>query len=100
MVSSIGSEIICRVAEEFLCCGTPVFVSGVGSLPEVLISEDMGLSYGGLESSVAAQKMTQKLLNYSVETRQQRLDRGIRAKDAFSLAVMGQRLEDFISRKS
>lgn len=34
VVASLGSEVICRVTQEMLCCGTPVVVSGVGSLSE------------------------------------------------------------------
>src|SRR5690606_17369961 len=44
LISSTHSEIICRVAEEFLLCGTPVIVSGVGSLDEVLF-DGAGESY-------------------------------------------------------
>lgn len=100
VVSSVGSEIICRVAEEFLCCGTPVFVSGVGSLPEVLIDESMGLSYEGLDAATAAEKMKRKLEVYRVETARERENRGVAARAAFSLAAMGLRLEEFISQKS
>ena len=42
IVCSLGSEIICRVAQEFLLNGCPVFLSNAGSLPEVLIEENFG----------------------------------------------------------
>lgn len=46
IVPSIGSEYICRVAEEFLLVGTPVFVSGVGSLEDCLFP-GAGVTYLG-----------------------------------------------------
>ena len=36
VIPSIDSEVICRVAEEFLMCGTRILVNTVGSLPEAL----------------------------------------------------------------
>jgi glycosyltransferase involved in cell wall biosynthesis len=36
IVPSLGSEVICRVAQEFLLCGTPVLLSKAGALEEVL----------------------------------------------------------------
>ena len=36
VISSLGSEIICRVAHEFLLCGSRVLVSGAGATDEVL----------------------------------------------------------------
>lgn len=97
VISSIGSEIICRVAEEFLCCGTPILVSGVGSLDEVLINRKMGMSYGGLSEAEAAQRIAEVLQLYAQETPEQRQDRSKDARTAFSLATMGQRMEGFIN---
>ena len=42
IVSSLGSEVICRVSEEFLLCGNPIFVTDVGSLSECIYSKDAG----------------------------------------------------------
>ena len=39
VISSLGSEAICRVAMEFMACGTPVISSNAGVLPEMLPSE-------------------------------------------------------------
>ena len=36
VISSLGSEVICRVAVEFLQQGTPVLATNVGALPEVV----------------------------------------------------------------
>lgn len=39
VISSLGSEAVCRVAMEFMACGTPVISSNAGVLPEMLPSE-------------------------------------------------------------
>lgn len=39
VIPSLGSEVICRVAVEFLQSGTPLIVSAVGALPEVAAPE-------------------------------------------------------------
>ena len=44
VIPSLWSEDICRVAQEFLLCGVPVFVSGVGALEDCLFS-GAGVSY-------------------------------------------------------
>jgi len=36
VISSLGSEAICRVAMELMACGTPVIASDVGVLPELV----------------------------------------------------------------
>ena len=63
VVSSVGSEWICRVGQEFLLCGTPVFVSGVGSLQELVEGEAWGESYKGLDPSEAASKLVDLYLS-------------------------------------
>ena len=45
IISSLGSEVICRVSEEFLLSGVPIFVSNVGSLSECLFSDLAGKSF-------------------------------------------------------
>jgi glycosyltransferase involved in cell wall biosynthesis len=57
IVSSLGSEQICRVACEFLLEGTPIFVSGVGATEEVLLSAQDGMSYRSLSHEEAAQRL-------------------------------------------
>ena len=39
VISSLGSEAICRVAMEFMACGVPLISSNAGVLPEMLPSE-------------------------------------------------------------
>jgi glycosyltransferase involved in cell wall biosynthesis len=36
VISSLGSEAVCRVAMEMMACGTPVIASDVGVLPEIV----------------------------------------------------------------
>jgi glycosyltransferase involved in cell wall biosynthesis len=92
IVCSVGSELICRVAQEFLLCGTPIFVSNVGALPEVLFPK-AGACYP-LENEVETlslllQQYTLRLQE-SLATRQQRAHA---AKSRFSFDTMGLRLE-------
>lgn len=97
VVSSLGSEIICRVAEEFLAMGTPVFVSGVGSLDEVLISSQMGSSYRGLHAQEAAVKLKELILASFCETPAERQTRSDEARALFSLQRMGRRWMDILA---
>lgn len=93
VVSSIGSEIICRVAQEFLSCGTPVFVTRVGSLPEVLVSPEMGLAFDYAEPQLAVEQMKAKLSAYRGESPEVRQVRASLAGREFSLEKMGEQLE-------
>lgn len=91
VVSSLGSEQICRVAQEFLLCGTAVALSGVGSLDDVLF-EGAGFSYGGRTESETATKLVDLLLKTHQETNQARLERATAAAERFSFAAMGAAL--------
>lgn len=94
-ISSLGSEHICRVAEEFLLLGTPVYVSGAGATEEVLF-EGAGESYRGSSEEAAARKLL-GLFHRSVgESPAERLQRVKRARERFSLEVMGRRLAELI----
>jgi len=96
IVCSSGSEIICRVAQEFLVCGTPVAVSGVGSLAEIPAGGD-GLVYGGLRSPDVEEKLWAFLEGSRAETRDQRTSRGARSLLRFSLETMSRNLLDVLS---
>ena len=91
VVSSLGSEQICRVAEEFLLCGTAVAISGAGSLDDVLF-EGAGFSYGGRTESETATKLIQLLLKTYQETDEVRSERAATAKTLFSFSTMGSAL--------
>ena len=98
VVSSLGSEYICRVAEEFLLCGTPVIVSGAGSLDEVLVNETFGASYRGADVSEAAHLISQRLRRHFSESVNEKNMRSADAKKIFSLKTMSLNLEAVVNR--
>lgn len=98
IIPSLGSEVICRVAEEFLCCGTPIFVSGVGALEETLFS-GAGASFRGLSTLEAAQKLEQLIVTSYQETESNREARAKVAQAKFSYAAMAQALESLFPPK-
>lgn len=93
VIPSLGSEVICRVGEEFLLCGTPVAVSGVGSLEEILFSESAGVSYRGLSLDDSAQLIFNLLRKSFFETEDEKKNRARQALEEFSLQRMGQNFE-------
>lgn len=95
IIPSLGSEHICRVAEEFLLLGTPIFVSGAGATEETLF-EGAGDSYRDCDDNVAAQKLTNFIINSRKESPSQREQRALKASELFSLETMGRSLEEFI----
>ena len=86
LISSLGSEIICRVGAEFLMCGTPVMVRGVGSLRELLF-DGAGISYEdeGYERADIC-RFIWDAFEEPAAARRQRQDR---ARGFFSLDAMG-----------
>lgn len=96
IVCSAGSEIICRVAQEFLVCGTPVAVSGVGSLAEIPVKGD-GIVYGAFRSPVVEEKLWDFLECSRQETKDQREARAARSLSRFSLESMSRHLVDVLS---
>lgn len=91
IIPSLWSEEIVRVAQEFLCCGTPIFVSGVGALEEAL-TPGRGTSYRGLLPHQAAELLIDQIMKASAETANQRLSRAADAKQQFSLDRMAHQL--------
>jgi glycosyltransferase involved in cell wall biosynthesis len=98
VVSSLDSEVICRVAEEFLLCGTPVLVSGVGSLHEVLVDPSCGASYFDMSRSQAGEVIRSWAARSWSESEADKAARAALAKKHFSLEVMGDRLSQLISQ--
>lgn len=95
IIPSLGSEHICRVAEEFLLVGTPILVSGAGATEEVLFP-GAGESYRGHSEELAAQQLLQCVLKARIESNSERESRASKARVLFSLETMGKNLEDFI----
>lgn len=95
IIPSIGSEAICRVAQEFLLCGTPVFLSGVGGLPEVLFpGAGINYRYGKSDVTMVAELLT-SLLEQSVrETSEARSNRAYEASNRFSFQAMAKRFDE------
>lgn len=97
LIPSLGSEIICRVAEEFLCCGTPIVVSGVGSLDETLAFDGAGATYRNLDDHAAVDAIKHWTLIGSSDSTAQRDLRAARANEFFSLETMARQLNAAIT---
>jgi glycosyltransferase involved in cell wall biosynthesis len=97
VVSSLGSEVICRVAQEFLLCGTPILVSGVGSLEELLAQRGFGRSYAGLSPEGRARQLCEVVEEAQREPVSNRLSRSMMAREQFSLTAMTKALAPLLS---
>ena len=91
VVCSTGSEIICRVAQEFLVCGTPIVISGVGSLREIPLPCD-GFDYGGLRSPEIEDGLWNFLEKSRAESREVREARAGTSAKRFGLGAMASSL--------
>ncbi len=87
IVPSLGSEFICRVAHEFLLCGTPILVSGAGGLDEVHLENSVH-SYHGLNPAEASALLAVVVKSAFAENRDHRQGRSQQAQEVFSLAAM------------
>ena len=95
VIPSLGSEVICRVGEEFLLCGTPILVSGVGSSGEILF-EGAGASFAGLSDGKIVALATELLISSYDENEATKKARAAQARELFSLDAMGENLEKII----
>ena len=98
VIPSLSSEIICRVAQEFLMAGCPLFVSGVGSLEECLFDADAGLSYRQLAPAEQVEGLRRWLLRSLRESPAEKAQRAARAGALFSLERMGEDLKAALSQ--
>lgn len=96
IIPSIGSEIISRVAQEFLMCGVPIIVSGVGALEEMLFDDTAGASYKGLNDNECADLIIQWAYQSLQESESQKVIRASKAIQLYSLDTMGKNLRDLI----
>lgn len=94
VVSSLDSEVICRVAEEFLLCGTPIVVSGAGALEEVYI-EDSTWSYKGKTVPQVSDLLKQSIVKVFNESEEVKMNRSIKAKSLYSLEAMAASLSKY-----
>jgi len=93
IIPSLGSEVICRVAQEFLLCGTPILVSKAGALHEVLFTS------AGLCSNLDQQDIPDivSFLHTAIdEDPSLKLERSQKAKQRFSFEVMRSHLEKIL----
>ena len=77
--------------QEFLLCGTPIFVSGVGALEEVLFV-GAGESYRGKSEPEIVSQLKKLVEKSLTETSISRDLRASMAKNLFSLHTMGHKL--------
>ena len=96
VIPSEGSEVICRVAEESLMCGSPVLVSGAGALDEVLKEKIFGASYKGFEEKESTELLLNTLESSSKETNTEKTNRSKLAQEIFSLKKMGENFKNFL----
>jgi glycosyltransferase involved in cell wall biosynthesis len=97
VISSIGSEVICRVAEEFLLCGTPVVTTNVGSLPEIFIDSIFGHCYGDHDNVDGATRIYEELVKSHGESSLDRRARAQLASSHYSIKKMSEALSQTIS---
>ncbi len=93
IIPSLGSEVICRVAQEFLLCGTPILVSKAGALHEVLFES------AGICSTLAEHDIPEivSFLHAAIaEDLFVRTERSQKAKQRFSFEVMRSQLEKIL----
>lgn len=97
-ISSLGSEVICRVGEEFLMSGTKLCVSGVGCLEDLLVDSRFGFSYRGLSVLDSASLITRELIGSWQEDVEDKKTRSEIAASFFSLENMAHALSELLVR--
>jgi glycosyltransferase involved in cell wall biosynthesis len=90
IIPSLGSEVICRVAQEFLLCGTPILVSSAGALKEVLFADAGSFFDYALLDVKELVDFVHRSMKPDPEAR---LKRRLRAIEKFSLNTMGLALK-------
>jgi glycosyltransferase involved in cell wall biosynthesis len=88
VIPSLWSEDICRVAQEFLLCGLPVFISGVGALEDVLFP-GAGVSYKGKNDEEIVNLLYKCVHEANRESILKRRQRANTASKLFTLEKMG-----------
>lgn len=97
LVSSIGSEIICRVAQEFLMCGTPVVTTSVGSLPEIFTNQTFGMAYDHHNPNDSVDALYKWLCLGHCESKKDRQTRALMAQKIFSIQRMSADLDRLLT---
>lgn len=97
VICSLGSEVICRVGEEFLMAGKPVLVSGVGALNELVQEPLLGVSYDRT-SPHAAIKIRTALQQWRQESPAVQEQRAARARQLFGLKAVSEQWQEWLQR--
>jgi len=95
VIPSLWSEEICRVAQEFLISGVPLWVSGVGALDECLY-ENSGLSYKGLSLEESERLLKELIVKSYNEDSAERQQRANIAHKKFSFSTMKDNLLEVV----
>lgn len=99
VIPSHGSEVICRVAEEFLLTGTPIAVTEAGSLKECLFDQDAGFSYNSSgDEHQSIEILSKRLLEAYQEPLEARLKRAQKARSLYSYEAMGKDLFNMMEK--
>jgi len=93
IVSSIGSEAICRVLLEYMAMGIPVVATAVNQIPEIL--GDCGLLVPPVQPASMAKAITRLLANKNLreDLAKRALDK---VKKSFTLEMLGKNTEAFL----
>jgi glycosyltransferase involved in cell wall biosynthesis len=96
IIPSLGSEVICRSAYEFLLCGCPIFVSGAGSLQETIKTPLFGHCYEDRSDDEVAELLLACITDAHKETKEVRAMRSHDANKYYSFQSMGHSLKQLL----
>lgn len=97
IIPSLGSEVICRVSIEFQLCGVPLFVSGVGSLREVLV-DSASMSYHNQNPKDLIQLLKKCIYHSFEESKDDKEKRARMTQDLFSLQAMAKEFKKLFEK--
>jgi glycosyltransferase involved in cell wall biosynthesis len=93
IIPSLGSEIICRVAYEFLLCGTPIVVSDAGALQESLFDESAGQFFKNIDDEdVVSSVLLEEIKRSLSEGEGAKQLRSKKAESLYSIETMAHKL--------
>ncbi len=95
-VPSLGSEIIGRVAEEFLMCGTRICTSGVGGLGD-LASDINGENYEKIKDDEIPRFLQKEILKGMADSVETKKNRSVLAQKTFGYNSISELLLDALN---
>ena len=96
IVSSLGSEVICRVTEEFLLSGTATIVNDVGSLKECMFDDAMGEVMDLEQFESASKLLVSSVEKYRNESQADKIKRAKLSLEYFSFNSMRQSFNELV----